>query len=139
MVSVPLPGFPQQCFTNNLCIHQQKGPGLSWAYLELGQINMGLHKARDPTPIPLLRREPCVFFSRRVKAASHKPQRGLRERPGQTRAWGCQGREKGLGLNENKLPDCNDFIPYLLLSAIQSLPCFSPAEAARVFLQWLFE
>lgn len=74
-----------------------------------------------------------------MKAASQKPQRGLRERPGQARARGCQGREKGLGLNENKLPDCNDFIPYLLLSALQSLPCFYPAEAGSVFLHWLFK
>lgn len=64
---------------------------------------------------------------------------GLRERAGQARAWGCQGREKSLGLNENKLFSSNDFIPYLLLSATQSLPCFYPAEAAKVLFQWLFE
>lgn len=69
----------------------------------------------------------------------HKAQRGLRERPRQARAWGCQGREKGRGLNERELPNCNDFIPCLLLRAIQSLPCLYPAEAARVFLQRLFE
>lgn len=117
----------------------KKGLRLSGAYLEPGQINMGVHKAQDPTPIPLPWREPGVFFSWHVKAALHKPQRGLQERPGQARAWGCQGREKGLGQNENKLPDCYDFIPYLLLSTIQNLPCFYPAEAARVFLQRLFE
>lgn len=64
--------------------------------------------------------------------------KGPRREAGQARAWGCQGREKGLGLNENKLLDSNDFIPYLLLSATQSLPCFYTAEAAKVLFQWLF-
>lgn len=130
---MPLPGFPQQWFTNNLCIHRQKRLRLSWAYLEPGQINMELHKAQHPTLIPLLWQELSVFFSWHVKAASHKPQRGLRERPGQARAWGCQGREKGLGLNENKLPDCNNFIPYLLLSPIQSLSCFLSCRGSQSF------
>lgn len=96
----------------------------------------GLCKARDPSLILLPWWERGVSFS---KGCIHRPQRGLWERPGQARAWGCQHREKGLGLNENELPDCNDFIPYLQLSAIQSLSYFYPAEAASNFLQWLFK
>lgn len=91
------------------------------------------HKAQHPTLIPLLWQELGVFFSWHVTAALHKPQRGLWERPGQARAWGCQGREKGLGLNENKLPDCNNFIPYILLSPIQSLSCFLSCRGSQSF------
>lgn len=109
---------------------------LSWNCLEPGQVNRDFARLRIPPWFPSRGGSP-VFPS--AKAPSHRPQRSLWERPGQARAWGCQGREKGLGLNENQLPDCNDFILYLLLSAIQSLSYFYPAEAARSFLQWLFK
>lgn len=83
---------------------------------------------------------PCAVGARcSLQPVSRKPRRGLRERPGQARAWGRQGREKGRGLNERELPNCDDFTPCLLLGAIQSLPCVYPAEAARVFLQRPFE
>lgn len=68
-----------------------------------------------------------------VKAVTHKSHRGLREKLGQAHAWGCQGREKGLGLNGNKLPECSNFIPLLLWSAIQSLLCFYAAETPGFF------
>lgn len=85
-------------------------------YLEPGQIHTGPREARDPTPVPLPWQEPRVFFSCDTQTSKGPPRE----------AWGCQGREKGLGLKENKLLDCNDFIPYLLPSAIQSLPSFCP-------------
>lgn len=56
-------------------------------------------------PAHLLRREPGVLQSWCVEAASHQPPRGLSERPGQARAWLCQGRENGLGVDENQLPN----------------------------------
>jgi len=46
---------------------------------------------------------------------------------------GMPGREKGLGLKENKLPDCNDFIPYLLLSAIQKFTLFLSCRGSQSF------
>lgn len=109
---------------------------LSWNCLEPGQVNRDFARLRIPPRFPSPGRSP-VFPS--AKAPTHRPQRGLWKRPGQAHAWGCQGREKGLGLNDNQLPDCNDFIPYLLLSAIQSLSYFYPAKAARSFLQWPFK
>lgn len=128
------PGLPPSVLHK----HWEHSPRLrlSWNCLEPGQVNRDFARLRIPPWFPSHGGSP-VFPS--AKAPSHRPQRGLWERPGQARAWGCQGREKGLGLNENLLPDCNDFIPYLLLSAIQSLSYFYPAEAARSFLQWLFK
>lgn len=81
-------GLPPLWFSN---IHLQKGLRLSWTYLKPGQINVGLPKARDPTPTPLPWQDPGVSYSRPVKAALHKPQRGLGERqvrhvPGDARA-----------------------------------------------------
>lgn len=125
---MPLPGFPQQ-FTNNLCIYQQKGlwgsHGLTWS---LAKSMWDFRRLLLPPRFPSCGRSP-VFSSAGVWRLRRRTNlKGASER-GQARAWGCQGREKGLGLNENKLPDCNDFIPYLLISAIQSLPCFYPAGA----------